>query len=96
MHYAWCTCYAGSIYLVILHSALIDGQPLPANVAKQLRYLASLRNKLVHEKDFNEIPDRASFINAFRQTEEELSKLIAGANAKKTGKEADSGGCVIA
>jgi hypothetical protein len=85
---------SGCMYLVILHSALIDGKPLPANVAKQLRYLASLRNKLVHEKEFNEIPDRASFVNAFQQTEEELSRLIAAANAKE--EKTDSGGCVIA
>jgi hypothetical protein len=74
-------------------SALINQKPLPPDVVKQLRYLATLRNKLIHEKDFNSIPDRDSFILAFQQTEQELSKLIADANSKAGG---GGSACIIA
>jgi hypothetical protein len=41
------------------------------------RYLATIRNNLVHERDFNKIPDRERFIQNFERSAEELKKLIA-------------------
>jgi len=41
-----------------------------------MRYLATIRNKLVHERGFDAIPDRNTFIQKFESSQEELKKLI--------------------
>ena len=51
---------------------LPDGQPLPPAVVKKMRYLVTLRNKLVH--DCNAIPDRPAFVRQFVEVETMLKK----------------------
>ena len=55
---------------------LPDGQPLPPNVVKKMRYLVTLRNKLVHEHDCNAIPDRPTFVAQFDEVETLLRKML--------------------
>ena len=41
-----------------------------------MRYLVTLRNKLVHENTFNALPDRAAFLKNFQRSEEHLLRLV--------------------
>mmetsp|Transcript_23083 Transcript_23083/g.26746 ORF Transcript_23083/g.26746 Transcript_23083/m.26746 type:complete len:112 (-) Transcript_23083:29-364(-) len=49
---------------------------LPNHLIKQMRYLATIRNKLIHERGFDTIPDRNEFIAKFEQSAEELDGII--------------------
>lgn len=48
---------------------------LPDPLVKRLRYIATLRNKLVHEDDFTRLDDRQGFIQAADRAEQELLAL---------------------
>jgi hypothetical protein len=37
-------------------------EPLPEALVRDIRYLATIRNKLIHERGFDRIPDRPEFI----------------------------------
>lgn len=65
-----------------INSAFALGQ-ITQRLAKSMRFLATLRNKLVHERGFDSIPDRASFIRTFEASHEELRQIAS--NEKKTG-----------
>jgi hypothetical protein len=57
-------------------------------LVKHMRYLATIRNKLVHERGFDAIPDRKSFIRNFEESVKELQEVVAkrrgtGAGAQK-------------
>mmetsp|Transcript_21000 Transcript_21000/g.49871 ORF Transcript_21000/g.49871 Transcript_21000/m.49871 type:complete len:121 (+) Transcript_21000:161-523(+) len=43
---------------------------------KNMRYLATIRNKLVHEHDFNSIPDRKRFVEKFDSSAAELKRVV--------------------
>mmetsp|Transcript_70186 Transcript_70186/g.196712 ORF Transcript_70186/g.196712 Transcript_70186/m.196712 type:complete len:116 (+) Transcript_70186:168-515(+) len=58
---------------------------LTPDMVKHMRYLATIRNKLVHEHDFNKIPDRAKFIKNFEQSAKELKEILKKRNAGKNG-----------
>jgi hypothetical protein len=60
---------------------------LPAPLIKQMRYLATIRNKLVHERDFHAIPDRAKFIAEFEASVVELERMIATRNPAAPGQQ---------
>ena len=53
-----------------------QGLPLSESVQKRLRYLVTIRNQLVHDRDVNAIPDRASFAAGFEEVEAELKSLV--------------------
>jgi hypothetical protein len=68
----------------------VESQLTP-DMVKQMRYLATIRNKLVHEYDFNRIPDRAKFIKNFEQSAKELNEILRKRRAgEKSGEQ-----CVI-
>ena len=48
-------------------AARYKGQPLPDDLQKQMRKLVTIRNKLVHDRDFNEIPERPQFVASYDQ-----------------------------
>ncbi|MEM6312474.1 MAG: DUF4145 domain-containing protein [Planctomycetota bacterium] len=48
---------------------------LPADVVKKLRFVATLRNKIVHEEDYEKLDDRRGFVRAADAAEEHLAKL---------------------
>lgn len=52
------------------------GLPLPAAMQKRMRYLVTIRNKLVHDRDFNAIPDRADFARSFDEVEAQLNAML--------------------
>lgn len=63
-----------------LHDKISDartpsGAPLPAELVRRLRKLVTIRNKLIHDYDFNAIPDRADFVKSFDAADAELRAL---------------------
>lgn len=49
---------------------------LPQHLVRNMRYLATIRNKLVHEHGFNRIPQREQFIEKFDKSTLELEKVV--------------------
>ena len=60
-------------------------EPLPDNVKKRMRYLVTIRNQLVHERDVNAIPDKAAFAQGYQEVERELKAILGE----------DSSGCIV-
>ena len=65
---------------------------LPTHLIKQMRYLATIRNKLIHEVGFDSIPDRKRFISDFEEAGTELRIII---HNRRTVTKTSSGGCII-
>lgn len=51
-------------------------QSLPQQLIRNMRYLATIRNKLVHEQGFDRIPERERFILMFDQSTVDLQKAV--------------------
>lgn len=52
----------------------IEGK-IPAALVKRIRYIATIRNKLIHEESVRKIADRSSFKAAVKHVGRELKKL---------------------
>jgi hypothetical protein len=65
---------------------------LPAELVKNMRYLATIRNKLVHEHGFDAIPDRPRFIQKFDWSAAKLKEIISQRRGSNKG---GSSACVI-
>jgi len=48
---------------------------LPEQTVKQLRFIATVRNKIVHEENYQQIDDRNGFKQAVREAERTLKSL---------------------
>lgn len=59
----------------------IEGR-LPPPLVKRLRFIATIRNKLVHEADYERIDDRAGFEQACAAAERELAELLRPARRR--------------
>lgn len=59
-------------------------------LVKDLRYLATMRNKLIHEIDFHRLPDRSAFISVYERCHGRLA-----AHHTATTSSSRSRGCVI-
>ena len=57
-------------------SAATNVNVLSPKLVRDMRYLATIRNKLVHERGFDAIPDRPQFIQRFESSSEELKTMI--------------------
>jgi hypothetical protein len=56
-----------------LHSKINSVQnELPEKIIKTLRYVATIRNKIIHQNEFDKIPNKTSFI---KQCEEMINDL---------------------
>mmetsp|Transcript_13296 Transcript_13296/g.18541 ORF Transcript_13296/g.18541 Transcript_13296/m.18541 type:complete len:130 (-) Transcript_13296:50-439(-) len=58
----------------ITHVQSTEG--LSRTTVQKMRYLVTLRNKLVHQHDFNELPDRVSFATSYESVEQELKQRL--------------------
>ena len=58
---------------------------------KKMRYLVTLRNKLVHDKSFNALPDRQGFASSFESVEKELRAKLAEKKKRASGND----NCII-
>ena len=56
---------------------------LPDKLVRKLRFIATVRNKVVHEDGYEKIDDRRGFIDAVKEAERELAKLGGGAPGGK-------------
>jgi hypothetical protein len=52
---------------------------LPPALVKKLRFVATVRNKIVHEASYQQIDDRAGFVRACDEAEAELRAMMAPA-----------------
>jgi hypothetical protein len=57
-------------------SAAHECPDLTPSLVRNMRYLATIRNKLVHERGFDAIPDRNLFIIKFETSQEELKTIL--------------------
>ncbi len=48
---------------------------LPVDVVRRLRFVATLRNKIVHDLDYTRLDDRPGFVQACDLAEKELERL---------------------
>ena len=53
-----------------------SGEPLTENAVRRMRYLVTVRNSLVHDREVNAIPNRADFVKGWAEVEAELQRLI--------------------
>ena len=67
-------------------SAAQASHNLSPDTVKKLRYLVTIRNKMVHDHDFNALPDRKYFAKSYDSVERELKDKLRGSS---------SSGCVI-
>ena len=51
-------------------------QILPQDLQRSMHFLATIRNKLVHEYGFNSIPDRAKFVSKFESSRRQLGDIL--------------------
>jgi hypothetical protein len=65
---------------------------LTPELVRNMRYLATIRNKLVHEHDFNAIPDRARFIKNFQSSCKELKEIL---KQRQGGRSGSTSNCII-
>ena len=69
---------------------------LTPDLVRNMRYLATIRNKLVHERGFNSIPDRGKFLEKFDKSTVELKKVVDDRKrGRGTTKNRADGGCII-
>lgn len=56
---------------------------IPTALVKRIRYIATIRNKLIHEESFSKINDRPSFKAAVKHVSKELKKLEGTTGSRK-------------
>jgi hypothetical protein len=60
-----------------LHEKISDvDNQLSTDLIKRMRYLATIRNKLIHERGFDAIPDRSKFIIAYEDSKKEIQTFL--------------------
>ena len=76
----------------------ISAAELPPVLEKQLRYLATVRNSLVHDIRITKLDDRDGFVNAFLSCRSQLSARNTPAIAPSSSSSRGGGkaGCIIA
>src|SRR5215212_8436118 len=61
-----------------LHEKVTSVQSkLSPALVKKLRFVATVRNKIVHESDYKQIDDRDGFVRACDEAEAELRSMLA-------------------
>ena len=57
---------------------------LPPTLTRKLRFVATIRNKIVHDTDYTRIDDRDGFVSACEQAERELDELAGPRDSWRT------------
>ncbi|EGZ09831.1 hypothetical protein PHYSODRAFT_522589 [Phytophthora sojae] len=69
---------------------------IPAPTVRSIRYVATLRNRLIHDRDVRALPDRQKFIQKFDDAMVELNIIIEKKRLDAGGREPPAApGCVI-
>lgn len=72
-------------------AAASSGGAISPQLQKRMRYLATLRNKLVHDRSYNALDDRPGFIRAYDESVAELGAIIKA----RSGGAATASHCII-
>jgi hypothetical protein len=56
-------------------------QDIPPTLERQIRFLATIRNQLIHNPEVEAIPDRPAFIAAYEKAAAELTRLSTPSDA---------------
>jgi len=56
---------------------------LSSSMAKQIRYIATIRNKIIHDENYNRIDDRKAFKSAVKRVKAALRKLEKPSGLKR-------------
>lgn len=65
-------------------------------LVRDMRYLATIRNKLIHERGFDAIPNRSAFEATFTRSVDELAQLLVKKKQRQQGSSGEeSETCVI-
>jgi len=62
-----------------------NGQTLSQGTIKRMRFLVTIRNALVHDREVNAIPNRPDFVRGWKEVEAELKQHIP----------VSSSGCIV-
>jgi hypothetical protein len=57
---------------------------LSSETVRKMRKLVTIRNKLVHEHEFNELPNRKAFAKSYDSVEKELQEVLARHNGSSS------------
>lgn len=69
-----------------LHEKISSVQDqLPQDLVKKLRFIATVRNQLVHDNNVDRLDNREAFKKACDQAEKKLKSLLAASGAGKLG-----------
>ena len=62
-------------------TAVQNSHGLSTDTVKKLRYLVTIRNKLVHDHNFNALPDRVHFAKSYESVEKELKAKLGSSSS---------------
>ncbi|KAG1686194.1 hypothetical protein DVH05_007076 [Phytophthora capsici] len=69
---------------------------IPQRTVRSIRYVATLRNQLIHNREMKALPDRQQFIKKFDDAMVELNIIIEKKRLDATGKQTvEAPGCII-
>mmetsp|Transcript_12997 Transcript_12997/g.30913 ORF Transcript_12997/g.30913 Transcript_12997/m.30913 type:complete len:127 (+) Transcript_12997:92-472(+) len=70
-------------------------QQLPVQLVRDMRRLATIRNKLIHEHGFDAIPDRVKFVSDFERSAQELGRILEEKRKQAGGSGSAGSKCVV-
>ncbi|GAB5030282.1 Hypothetical protein NocV09_00204140 [Nannochloropsis oceanica] len=53
-----------------------SSSPLPEDLMRRMRFLATIRNKLIHDVEFTKIENRSKFIETYERSKRELQAIL--------------------
>ncbi|EEY69923.1 uncharacterized protein PITG_06453 [Phytophthora infestans T30-4] len=68
---------------------------IPIPTVRSIRFVATLRNRLIHDREMRALPDRQKFISRFNDAMVELNILIDKKRLDAHGTQTSDPGCVI-
>jgi hypothetical protein len=68
-----------------LHTKITNASAeIPSPLKNKMRKLATIRNQLIHERGFDNIPDRKRFIAQFEEADKELDGIVQSRECNST------------
>lgn len=60
-----------------LHGKITEARRfLTSKLVRDMRYLATIRNRMVHEQGYDDLPSKEKFVATFESSAEELARII--------------------
>lgn len=73
--------------------AQVCSKKFPGDLERSMRKLANIRNRLIHDRNYNKLENRGNFIRTFKNSHKQLQQIIREMNSKNNNKNDDD--CVI-